>query len=222
MKNCIIIFLLLLFGSCKKDSFESSERDFGFLYIDNQTGAYSIFNVQKIIYNDFNNIIDTLNYQIMEINDSFFNDNLNENVMRIEQFYRDSITAPWIFQRIIYSKLNSNSYTKQENNIKNIQLIFPLNINSYWNKNELNTNIPLYLYYENININGEYNNKKYNNIAIVKSDFINNSVREKSYEQVYAKNIGLIYSNEVFIEKFESKKKKRGFKITYQLYKHAN
>lgn len=222
MKNSLIIFVLFLFVACKKDSYESGNRDFGILYIVNSPGAYSIFDVQKINYNDFNNIIDTLNYQILELNDSFFTDNLNENVMRVEQFYRDSASAPWIFQRVIYSKLNKNSFTKQENNIKSIHLVFPLNIYSYWNKNELNTNTPNYLYYENFNINGEFNNKKYNNIVIVKSDYINNLVREKSYKQVFAKNIGLIYSKEVFIEKFESSKKKRGYEITYQLYKHAN
>jgi hypothetical protein len=214
-----IIWGILLLNACKKDVFDRSKRDNGSSYV-NQTLDYQfLYQVQEIIYDDFFNKIDTFNYQILEINDTFYYDNLNQAVMRIERYKRNNDSALWNYHETVSSRIDNYKYERNENNTKKVKLSFPVTFETIWNTNTFNSNNNTLVFYNEINVKKNINNNWYDSVLVIKSDPIFNSVGEKYYEEHYAKNIGLIYSNIIFIEK--SNNKTRGYKIKYTLLNHG-
>lgn len=214
-----IIWGILLLNACKKDVFDRSKRDNGSSYV-NQTLDYQfLYQVQEIIYDDFFNKIDTFNYQILEINDTFYYDNLNQVVMRIERYKRNNDSALWNYHETVSSRIDNYKYERNENNTKKVKLSFPVTFETIWNTNTFNSNNNTLVFYNEINVKKNINNNWYDSVLVIKSDPIFNSVGEKYYEEHYAKNIGLIYSNIIFIEK--SNNKTRGYKIKYTLLNHG-
>lgn len=215
----LAIWGILLLNACKKDVFDRSKRDNGYSYI-NQTSDYQfLYQVQEIIYDDFFNKIDTFNYQILEINDTFFFDNLNQSVMRIERYKRNNDSALWSYHETVSSRIDNYKYERNENNTKKVKLSFPITFETIWNTNTFNSSNNTLVFYNEINVKKNIDNNWYDSVLVIKSDPVFNSVGERYYEEHYAKNIGLIYSNIIFIEK--SNNKTRGYKTKYTLLNHG-
>ncbi len=219
LKTLIFFYFILNLVACQKDNFETNQRDLGKKYINYLPKTYSIFKVEQIVFNDFTNQTDTNHFEVLDINDSFILDNLNENIMRIERYKRNDSSEAWAFSDVYYSKLDDLSYSTFEINKKTIKISFPLSEDAYWNINAFNTDIATMVYYDKINNSMTLDNKTYNNVLVVKSDVVNNSIREKQYQEIYAENIGLIEALYVQIEKNQNKL--RGQKTKYQLIKHV-
>lgn len=215
----LTIWGILLLNACKKDVFDRSKRENGTSYI-NQTIDYQfLYQVQEIIYDDFFNKIDTFNYQILEINDTFFYDNLDQTVMRIERYKRNNDSALWNYHETVSSRTDNYKYERNENNTKKVKLSFPITFETIWNANTFNSNNNTLVFYNEINVRKNNDKNWYDSVLVIKSDPVFNSVGEKYYEEQYAKHIGLIYSNIIFIEK--SNNKTRGYKIKYTLLNHG-
>jgi hypothetical protein len=211
----LIVFGALLLNACKKDVIDLSKRENGTSYV-NQTLDYQfLYQVQEIIYDDFFTKIDTFNYQILEINDTVFFDNLNQPVMRIERYKRNNDSALWEYHETVSSRIDNYKYERNENNTKKVKLSFPITFETIWNENTFNANNNSLIFYNEINVRKNINNKWYDSVLVIKNDPVFNSLGEKYYEELYAKNIGLLYSNIIFIEK--SNNKTRGYKIKYTL-----
>jgi hypothetical protein len=211
----LIVFGALLLNACKKDVIDLSKRENGTSYV-NQTLDYQfLYQVQEIIYDDFFTKIDTFNYQILEINDTVFYDNLNQPVMRIERYKRNNDSALWKYHETVSSRIDNYKYERNENNTKKVKLSFPITFETIWNENTFNANNNSLIFYNEINVRKNINNKWYDSVLVIKNDPVFNSLGEKYYEELYAKNIGLLYSNIIFIEK--SNNKTRGYKIKYTL-----
>jgi len=211
----LIVFGALLLNACKKDVIDLSKRENGTSYV-NQTLDYQfLYQVQEIIYDDFFTKIDTFNYQILEINDTVFYDNLNQPVMRIERYKRNNDSALWEYHETVSSRIDNYKYERNENNTKKVKLSFPITFETIWNENTFNANNNSLIFYNEINVRKNINNKWYDSVLVIKNDPVFNSLGEKYYEELYAKNIGLLYSNIIFIEK--SNNKTRGYKIKYTL-----
>lgn len=215
----LVIWGIMLLNACKKDVFDRTKRENGTSYV-NQTLDYQfLYQVQEIIYDDFFNKIDTFNYQILEINDTFFYDNLNQAVLRIERYKRNNDSALWNYHETVSSRIDNYKYERNENNTKKVKLSFPITYETIWNANTFNSNNNTLVFYNEINVRKNIDNNWYDSVLVIKSDPIFNSVGERYYEELYAKNIGLIYSNIIFIEK--SNNKTRGYKIKYTLLNHG-
>ena len=209
------ILVVLLLNACKKDIVDNSKREIGVSYVNQSLNYTFLYQVQEIIYDDFFNTVDTFNYQILEKNDTVFYDNLNQAVMRIERYKRKKDSALWNYHETVSSRIDKYKYERNENNTKKVKLSFPITFETIWNANTFNSNNNTLVYYSEINARKKINNQTYDSVLVIKSDPIFNSVGERYYEEFYAKHIGLIYSNIIFIEK--SNNKTRGYKIKYTL-----
>ena len=215
----LVIWGILLLNACKKDVFDRSKRENGTSYVNQTLDYHFLYQVQEIIYDDFFNKIDTFNYQILEINDTFFYDNLNQAVLRIERYKRINDSALWNYHETVSSRIDNYKYERNENNTKKVKLSFPITFETIWNANTFNSNNNTLVFYNEINVRKNIDNNWYDSVLVIKSDPIFNSVGERYYEELYAKHIGLIYSNLIFIEK--SNNKTRGYKIKYTLLNHG-
>ena len=113
--------VLLGFYSCKKDA--PSKVEVGYNYYPNKVGSWIIYDVDSIVWDDFNapNIaIDTFTYQIKEVNESFFLDNEGRETTRIERYKRTNSTMPWIIKDVWYGNRTASKVERVEENIKYI------------------------------------------------------------------------------------------------------
>lgn len=217
-KTAYIILCFLLLNSCKKDEYETVNRSYGKGYSSTRPGSYNIYKVEEIIYDDFFNTIDTFRYQLKESNQSFFTDNLGRKALRIER-YKMNTNNQWDLLNVWYSVEDNVSYERVEENIRYVKLSFPLNEEVVWNLNAYNSENSNYVYYNLINQKYSLDSFKFDSAISVKSDPVSSSLRQREYNEVYARNIGLVYQNIVHIDKNGTQL--RGYRYKQKLLKHV-
>ena len=206
--------------ACRKDESEQGRRSADKQYFNQQAGAYSVFNVIEVVYDDFANTIDTLEYQLMELNESVFKDNLGRQAMRIERYKRNSDTSDWNYINTWYSVSDEQMAERVEDNKRFIKLSFPISIDAVWNANSLNMDNVNNVYYGMLHRTFKQDTFTFDSVVSVESASVNNAFRERAYKEIYAKNIGLVYRNFVYIDKLGLLL--RGSRIRYQLIRHVH
>lgn len=218
-RTYIVLLGILLLGACKKDAYESYTRNADEAYYNDSIGAYSIFEVNEIIFDDFSNSSDTFIYQVMEHNESYFYDNLGRKALKIDRYKRISDTSLWRYQNSCYSVNDRNMIERIEDNKRFIKLSFPITVDAVWNSNAYNLDNAINVFYGLIDKPYNQDTFRFKKAISVESTNINNNFRERSFKEVYAHNVGLVFKNQVAIERNGSQW--RGYKIRYKLIKHA-
>ena len=212
-----LIFILFALG-CKKDNYETIIRSTGKNYFNNIKGSSNIYKIEEIIYNDFFNTIDTQRYFLKEKNDTFFNDNLGRKSMRIYRYKSIKDTTKWQFLNAWYSTVDNFTAERVEDNKRLVKLSFPLTEDAIWNYNAFNTDNGLNLFYDFIHQKYTLNTIVFDSAIAIKSETIVNLVKERQYQEVYVNYIGLVYKNQINLDK--NGNLKRGYKIKQTLIKH--
>ncbi len=213
-----IILLFALFIGCKKDEYETINRSYGKGYLYSKIGSYNIYKVEEIIYDDFFNTIDTSRYQLKEVNESVFTDNLNRNSIRIER-YKLNNKGKWEILNVWYASEDNLSAERVEDNKRITKLSFPFTDDAVWNVNTNNSDNPINVYYGFINQTYNMDTFQFDSAISVKNDAISTNVRQRQYYEVYVKNIGLVFKNNINIDR--NANLLRGYKIKQQLIKHV-
>jgi len=85
--SLISIFIGLSLQSCREDP-AFIEPDLGYDYLPLVSGAYIIYDVDSIVYNDFTRDTDRYSYQIKEEVGEFIEGNANEENYELLRYYR--------------------------------------------------------------------------------------------------------------------------------------
>ncbi len=213
-----IFFFFLLVSGCKKDVYETVNRSYGKGYVNTKIGAYNIYKVEEIIYDDFSQTVDTFRYQLKEVNESMFSDNLNRKALRVER-YKLNNKSQWEIFNVWYTIEDNVAVEKIEDNKRLVKLSFPLSDEVVWNLNAYNSENSMYVYYDFIHQKYKMDTFLFDSAVAVKSDAVNSSVRQRQYIEIYAKNIGLVYKNIVSIDR--NGLLQRGFRYKQELIKHV-
>lgn len=219
-RTYIVLLGLLLWGACRKDTYETYTRNSDEAYYNDSIGTYSIFEVNEIIFDDFSNSSDTFSYQLLEQNESVFTDNLGRKATKIDRYKRVSDTSLWNYQNSCYSVSDRNMVERVEDNKRFIKLSFPVTVDAVWNSNAYNLDNAINVFYGIIDKPYNQDTFKFKKALSVESTSINNNFRERSFKEIYAQGIGLVYKNQVAIERNGSLW--RGYKIRYKLIRHAH
>lgn len=174
------------------------------------------YSVKEIIFDDFTNSVDTFYYELKEVYDSKFLDNLNRESIKIDRYKRNNSNELWKYQNTWYSTNDNSKAERVENNKRYVKLSFPISIDAVWNLNSLNIDNAINVYYGFIHRKFQLDAFKFDSAVSVESPSINNTYSERKYREIYAKNIGLVYKNQISIEK-DGASTKRGFIIEYRL-----
>ncbi len=190
----------LVFLSCRKNSQEPIEYGYEFFPI--TLGHFITYDVDSISYNDFTDSIDTFHYQVKEILTENFNDISGRASQRIEKYVRLNDTSSWAISQVGYQILTTYVAEKYEDNLRYIKLSFPVKNNLSWKGNTyINYNDPdcnwlasdweykLTNVNEPLNINGNH----FDLTARVIVETGDNVICQQYYEEIYAKNVGMIY-----------------------------
>lgn len=214
------ISIILVFDACKKDEFELRHKPVDKQYFSSQIGAYSIYNVHEIIYDDFTNTVDTFDYQVMELNESHFRDNLDRDAIRIDRYKRPNDTTAWTYLNTWYSVVDGQMAERVEDNKRLVKLSFPISAEATWNANSYNTDNANNVFYVLMHQKYKLDTFRFDSVVSVESTTRINLTVERVFKEVYAKGIGLVYRNQVNTDSGGGLK--RGFNITYTLYKYGH
>lgn len=214
------ISLVLVFNACKKDEFELHYQTVDKQYFSSLIGAYSIYDVHEVIYDDFTNTVDTFDYQVMEFNESHFRDNLDRDAIRVDRYRRPDDTTAWTYLNTWYAVVGSQMVERVEDNKRLVKLSFPISAEAAWNANSFNTDNANNVFYVLMHDKYKLDNFKFDSVVSVESTSRINLTVERVFKEVYAKGIGLVFRHHVNTDSGGGLK--RGFNITYTLYKYGH
>ncbi len=206
-----VFFILatgLLLNSCKKDKPPVINFDYG--YFPNTVGKYVIYDVDSIYCSSFDYKIDTVRYQLMEVMQSLFPDNLGRPTQRIERYvkmYSDSIpysSMPWTLRNVWMANLTATDAERVENNVRYVKLIFPVVQNNSWNGNAFNTLGSCSYSYTSIDqrttiADPPYTSSIFDSVLTVTQINSQTLISDTFCLEQYAKNVGLVYKLQVAV-----------------------
>lgn len=194
MKRLLLTLLvsLSLFG-CKDDSSDEEAIYFGYNYIPINTGQTSIYQIDSILYDDFDNSIDTLSFQRKEVVLNSFKDDAGRNAYTVERSIKNDDSSNWVIQKVISYTLTSSRFEKKEGNLTSINLVFPISKNKKWDGNAFNIKDELEFSYTAINQPLNISGLIYDSTLTVLQENEFNRIQQFFAEEKYATNVGLVY-----------------------------
>jgi hypothetical protein len=201
MKYNKILFLMIILMtvSCKKDS--DFNADFGYDYIVNQIGSYTIYHVDSTVYNDFTKTVTDTSIELKEVVVEDFIDNLGRNAQRVERYKRAvGDTSNWELFRTFYIVKGKNNAERVDENLRYINFVFPAKENLTWEGNRFidavdnNKFLADWTYkFTSVDVPETINGINYPEAAtIILRD--NETAIEKVFaKEIYAKGVGMIY-----------------------------
>jgi hypothetical protein len=207
-----ILFLSFL-ASCDKNEIEEP-INMGFNYFPVEKSIYSIYEVDSIVWNDFTNSIDTFSYSVKLLIDSQFVDNAGRTSYWWKKYVKTDSTNFNFVSNYTIVKTNSRVETSVEN-IREINLIFPLYTGARWNSNSLNSNNATDAICDDIDFQKTILNTTYDSCAsIVYQDDVS-LVQEFVHKAVFSRDVGMIYKMQ--IDKILKTTGLRGYYVEYKL-----
>jgi len=193
--------IILGLYSCKKD--DPYRVDVGYNYYPNKVGSWIIYDVDSIVWDDFNapNIdIDTFTYQIKEVNESIFLDNEGRESMRIERYKRSNATMPWVIKDVWYGNKTASKVERVEENIKYIRLVFPVKDESLWDGNSTNMYKEWDYQYSDVNLPVTIGGISFDSTLVVNQRDENLGIIYDYFQEIYAAGTGLVYKIAIHLE----------------------
>lgn len=185
-----ILISFLFITSCKDDSSETI--DLGYTYFPVNIGHWVIYDVDSVVYGTSDTT--AYSYQIKEYIESAFTDNTGKLTQRIERYKRENDTLPWVITQVWTSNLSDLTAERVEDNQRYIKLIFPVRLNESWNANSYNNSPPTSSETEYTSVDEPYSINSLSFDSTLTTEFIYNTfISIDIAEEMYAKNVGLIY-----------------------------
>lgn len=203
-----VIAILCGISACKKDKTETYNADYGYSFYPDDSGLFVIYQVDSIIYDDFNRSVRYSTIYLKEAIGEQFIDNLGRKAKRIIRSYSnvDSTVQQWETHNVYYMVRNTLVAERVEENLRYIKLVFPNEDNIKWLGNKYLITPPPYIIdttnylvsdwkYTITRKDREYNilSKRFDSTLIVTQIQDSSAIFKTFAKEVYAKNIGLIY-----------------------------
>lgn len=132
MKKIIyILFIIIISASCNKTN-NNPQIDFGYDYYPNDSSYFRLYEVEDILYNDFQQTTDTINYQMVEVFDRNFKDLEGRDSQELKRF-RQNPNGTWTLLDVWQATKTDTRVEQVEENIRIIKLIFPVKVGNNWN-----------------------------------------------------------------------------------------
>ena len=211
------IIIISFLTSCGKKETEEPVN-MGYNYFPVEKSLYSIYEVDSIVWDDFNNSIDTFSYSVKLLVDSQFTDNAGRTSYWWKKYVKTDSTNFEFVSNYTITKTNSRVETLVEN-IREINLIFPLNAGANWDSNSLNSDDATDAICDEVDVQKVILNNAYDSCASIVYQEDINLVREIVHNAIFARNVGMIYEKKIF--KVEKTTGLRGYLTEYKLISYG-
>jgi hypothetical protein len=213
----IILLIVITLFSCGKNETEEP-IDMGSNYFPVDVGIYSIYKVDSIVWDDFNSTIDTFSFITKLIIDEEFLDNAGRKANWWKKYVKNDSTEYKFISNYTITKTSQRLETVIEN-IRSIKLIFPFSAGSTWNSNALNNEEEKEAICTDFDYKTSILNKTYEKCASIQYFDEVNLIQEFVYEEIFARNIGMIYKKQ--IHKELKTNGWRGYFVEYKLIENG-
>jgi len=211
------IIIISFLTSCGKKETEEPVN-MGYNYFPVEKSLYSIYEVDSIVWDDFNNSIDTFSYSVKLLVDSQFTDNAGRISYWWKKYVKTDSTNFEFASNYTITKTNSRVESLVEN-IREISIIFPLSAGSKWNSNSLNSNKKTDAICDEIDFQKTILNHSYDSCASIVYQEDINLVQESVHKAVFARNVGIIYEKR--LHKVQKTTGIRGYSTEYKIISYG-
>ena len=201
-------FISLLF-SCNKQEVEDPNIDFGYEYYPLELGKFREFEADSIIYDPTSGGTEVLlskTFVREEITDTLL-DNSGNTLYVMSRFERPTQDTAWEIARTISLSLNETQAIRNEDNLRFIEMVFPLDEGQDWDGNQFfdpsliisiaGESIEMYKSwaYETRSIGQSFTEAGLNFDDVVEVSMADseNLIELRMARQVFARNIGLVF-----------------------------
>ncbi len=195
MKHILYIFIpFFLFTYCKKED-KASSVNFHYDYIPTEVGTWAEYEVREITHTS-TGVHDTLHYLLKEEVAL----EIEDNNYRFERFWRSNTNENWEIKDVWTRTISPTLFQQTEENINFNKLVFPVKKNQIWNGNAFNNQDELLYEYSNLHENYNLNNFNFDStVTVIQQENIN-AIEYQTANEVYAKNIGLVYKEKIDLD----------------------
>ncbi|MEI6765235.1 MAG: hypothetical protein WCM76_06300 [Bacteroidota bacterium] len=216
-----LLFAITIFAGCKKDSV-LPPVDMGYRYFPVNVGHWVLYQVDSTNWNDFTGAVDTFQFQIKETVESEYLDNEGRPTARLERYKKMSDTSSWYLADVWVMNLTQSTAEKVEENIRFVKMIFPTKSGLVWNGNIYNTLGKQDYEYKQFNKPYIANNIQYDSTVTVLQANEITLISEDIANEVYARDIGMIYKKYRSIVKKPTGEIEKGKDYTYTILSYGN
>ncbi len=203
----LLLGLSLGWAACTETT-EDIDLDYGYEYFPLRLGQTLVYEVDSVVYDDFTNTIDTVQFQLREITLDTFRDGENILNYRIERQVRSDENAAWQFKQIVAARRTSTKAERMEGNQRYLNLVFPARLGNSWDGNAYldqdtiytirNVSIEIYKGWEDFSYTQldeayQLNGFNFDSTLLVQQVDYENLIELRSSVERYAKGIGLVY-----------------------------
>ncbi len=193
----LAVALFLGIASCRSNKEELVTK--GNEYFPLKTGIIRLYQIDSFIYDNYTGETDTLSNSLREEVKGYFVDNAGDTTFKVELSAYNTIRSKWEVQQTFTRKITGNYAIENIFNNPEVKLLFPINTyktkgSSYiWNLNMFNNNEPANVKYTAVFTTFFNGYNSYNDCVNVNLQKQQLGVIHNVREEVYAKNIGLVY-----------------------------
>ena len=213
----LLAFTLVVLASCGKDEVLQGV-DIGQDYFPVNQGSSITYKVDSIVWNDFYTPVqvDTFSFYIRMMVDDTFTDDEGRTAYYYRKYYRNDTSTWQLIKNHALVKTSQHVETK-EDNFTFVKIAFPVNSTTTWDMNSKNALDPTSSYFFDYHIPYTINGNSFDSTAVVIHKDLETLIGKDYHKEIYAKHLGLIYREEIAIEKESNGQWKNGYSLLYTL-----
>lgn len=195
--------------SCNDERIDPSPVDFSYFPL--EVGSYIIYELDSVVYDDFNDIVTTRSLLVREIIESVFVDASRDTSFRVERQYRENEMSVWgsAGYDIWFAAIEGNNAERIEENQRYIVLSFPLRVGKTWNGTQhINVDPDGELGYlddweyriTSLDVPMMINGISFDSTVTVIEQAVGTAIDTIGSRAVYARNVGLVFKELYVLE----------------------
>lgn len=189
--NLILIVVIFLFASCKKNV--DSTLEYGYEYFGLEKGNFVEYKVSYMEHDSLLQKHDTTHFYYKTVIGDEYIDNEGRKGYEYLRYRKDSLQQEYTFLSKWSTFIADFRAELVEENQKKIKLIFPLKKNETWNVNSFNMNGERLAFFEEVHKSKNIGNHPFDSTATIEIYRYKTLIDDRLDQEVYAKNIGMIY-----------------------------
>jgi hypothetical protein len=162
-------------------------------------GRFIVYQVDSTVFTEIPRDTIHFQYQIKERIADSFTDDQGQAAIRLERFIKrfdptkTFDAQPWTIKDVYVIRADDRRVERQEDNIRFVKLIFPIQVNAAWNGNVANTLGEQIYVYDTIEMPEVINQIQLDKVLKVRQLESVNLIEAEIATEKYAKDLGLVY-----------------------------
>lgn len=194
-----LLALLLSHWACKDPATEEVDTSLGKHYFPLKEGATYLYEVDSIVYNRFNQSVDTFQSQLRIRYLFFFEDSTGNPMLKVET---DNPNIPFHTpgnRNVTALQLRNNQIVNYTDSGKVVKMTFPLRNSNQWNAHIYNTREPNWVEIQKHNQPFSVLGTEYPQTTTAVWNDFQTPVVDFTHHEVYAHQVGMIYSENNYV-----------------------